>query len=190
MPGTDQKPSPAFSVMDARKFLRAINTSAQAKVIFFEESVSKMGKQVGKNYRLTALDANSLIFEDVDANQYYVADIAKKLRGKIEIGNIMPVKIVDEQKSESFEKHCTDLVESVATDNFRDAEKAFRVIEVQRFRPSVIPESGWVTTRDGNAHRIVIESEENLSCNIPAITEAFCEAVSEFVELDDTGKII
>jgi len=189
MAGTDQNTSPAFLTMDARKFLRAINTSAQSKVVFFEDSVKKIGQKTGRNYRLTALDANSLIFEDTDESQYYHADLGKKARGKIEISNIRPIKIVDEQKSESFDKHCLDLVESLSRDDFKSADKAFRTIEVQRFRPMVIPNNGWVTTKDGSAHRIVVE-DQSQHFNIPAITDAFCEAVSEFVELDDDGRAI
>ena len=189
MAGTDQNTSPAFLTMDARKFLRAINTSAQSKVVFFEESIRKMGQKSGKNYRLTALDVNSLIFEDVGEETYYHADLSKKGRGKIEISNIRPIKIVDEQKSESFDKNCLDMVESLSRDDFKGADKAFKMVEVQRFRPVVIPQNGWVTTKDRSAHHIVVE-DQSQRFDIAAITQAFCEAVSEFVELDEDGKVI
>jgi len=189
MAGTDQNTNPASLTMDARKFLRAINTSAQARIVFFEDSIKAIGQKVNKNFRLTSLDVNSLIFEDVDQNHYYHADLSRKSGGKIEISNIRPITIVDEQKSESFEKHCHDLVECLSRDDFKGADKAFRTIEVQRFRPSVIPNNGWVTTRDGAAHYIAVESNSG-KVNIPAITEAFCEAISEFVELDEDGKVL
>jgi hypothetical protein len=175
--------------MDARKFLRAINTSAQSKVVFFESVVKRLGREASRDYRLVALDANSLIFEDVNDNIYFHADVSKKQRGRVEVNNIRPIKVVDEQKSESFEKHCQMLVENLASDDFKSAEKLFRTIETQRFRPSVIPDSGWVTTREGLSHRVQLESEGN-TFDIPAITEAFCSAISEFVELDEQGRVI
>jgi len=189
MPSTDQNTSPAPLTMDARKFLRAINTSAQSKVVFFEGIVNKLGEEAGKNFRLVALEANSMIFEDVEANSYHHAKIAKKPHGKVEISNIQPIKIVDEQKSESFDQHCISLVESLAADDFKEAEHIYRIIENGRFRPSVIPESGWVTTKDQLAHHVPVDMEGE-KYDIPAITEAFCSAISEFVEVDDNGRVI
>ena len=113
MAGTDQKGSPAPLIMDARKFLRAINTSAQSKVVFFESVVKRLGREASRDYRLVALDANALIFEDINDNIYFHADVSKKQRGRVEVNNIRPIKVVDEQKSESFEKHCQMLVENL-----------------------------------------------------------------------------
>ena len=189
MPSTDQNTSPAPMTMDARKFLRAINTSAQSKVVFFEGIVSKLGKEAGKNFRLIALEANSMIFEDVETNSYHHASIARKSHGKVQVSNIQPIKIVDEQKPESFDKHCNGLVESLAADDFKEAEKVYKAIENGRFRPSVIPESGWVTTKERLAHHVPIDREGE-KYDIPAITEAFCSAISEFVEVDDKGRVI
>ena len=71
----NQNPTASQSVkMDSRKFLGALNDSAQARITYFEDKIASMGQHAGKNYRLVALHAKNLYFEDIDANNFYVAD--------------------------------------------------------------------------------------------------------------------
>lgn len=174
-------------VMDARKFLRTINSSAQSKVVFFEGLVKKLGDKKSKNYRLSSLNEGSLIFEDVDSSSYFAADVSKKDRKRVEINNIRPIKIVEDEKPKSFNKHCFNLVECLSNDDFKGADKAFRIIESQRFRSSVIPKTGWVTTKDRVARYVPMESK---GLDIDIISETLARTVSDFLELDESTNTI
>ena len=58
--------------MDSRKFLGALNDSAQARVTYFEDKIANMGQHAGKNLRLVALHAKNLYFEDTNQNHYFI----------------------------------------------------------------------------------------------------------------------
>jgi hypothetical protein len=186
--GTEQKHVPASATMDARNFLRAINNSAQSKVLFFESVVTRLGQEAKKNFRLTALHPASLIFEDVDSKAYYSGDI-KKDGARYTVDNIKRIKVVEEKKADLFDKNCKDLVDAISENNYRGAEKAFDKISAQRFRSRVIPESGWVTTRDGEARQVNVEKDIIEEDRIPQIIEAFVNAVSDSVEVSE-GQVV
>jgi hypothetical protein len=181
---TEQKPIPAPITMDARNFLRAINSSAQSKVVFFENVVRRLGAEAKRNFRLVALQPANLMFEDVDTNTYYLGDI-KKDGPRFTINNIKKVNVVEEKKADLFAKNCNDLVDAISESDFKSADRVFNKIELQRFRSRVIPESGRVTTRDGESRKIKIENDTVKEDRIPQIVKAFTQAVSDSVEVSD-----
>jgi hypothetical protein len=181
---TEQKPIPASINMDARNFLRAINSSAQSKVVFFENVVRRLGTEAKRNFRLVALQPANLMFEDVDTNTYYLGDI-KKDGPRFTVNNIKKVNVVEEKKADLFAKNCNDLVDAISESDFKSADRVFNKIELQRFRSRVIPESGWITTRDGEARKIKIDSDTVKEDRIPQIVKAFTSAISDSVEVSD-----
>ena len=88
--------------MDSRKFLGALNESAQARVAFFTEKVEEMGRSAGRQWRLAALRTNDLFIEDVKNQSYYLAEHSKT-QGKISINNIRAIEIVEGEKAGLFE---------------------------------------------------------------------------------------
>jgi hypothetical protein len=183
------KSSTAPVVMDARKFVRQVNNSAAAKLKFFEEAVATMGSSVGKNLRLTSLDNVNVIYEDTDKNTYYIADIKKGKRGRVHLENIKPIQIVEEDKATQYHKNVRDLVDNICEGKLTHADKIFNKIESQRFRSKVIPESGWITLKDGVARHVPVSTrivKENHAVNIVRL---FTEAVRDTVEVEK-GRII
>src|ERR1700675_4799708 len=96
---TEQKHVPASMNMDARNFLRAINTSAQSKVVFFENIVRRLGQEAKRDFKLAALHPTSLIFEDVQTHVYYSGDI-KKEGPRVIVNNIKKINVVEERKAD------------------------------------------------------------------------------------------
>lgn len=183
------KSSTAPVVMDARKFVRLVNSSAAAKLKFFEESVAKMGKSVNKNLRLTSLDSSNVIYEDVDKNTFYIADIKKGGRGKVHLENVRPIQIVEEDKASQYQKNVRDLVDNICEGKLTQADKIFNKIESQRFRSKVIPESGWITLKDGVARHVPVSTRIVKEDHASNIIRLFTEAVRDTVEVDQ-GRII
>jgi len=148
--------------MDSRKFLSALNDSAQAKIAFFEERVKQMGQQIGKNWRLTALNARDLFIEDVDTHNYFIANHARD-HGKVTITNVRPINIVEGEKKELFEDAALKLVTALESNNQKDMAAAFNRLKAQRFSSRAVPYSGLVRCRDGVRRHITIASESSLS---------------------------
>jgi len=184
----EQKHVPTSLNMDARNFLHAINNSAQSKVVFFENVVRRLGQEAKKNFRLVALQPTSLMFEDAGTHDYYVGDI-KKEGVRYTIDNIKKINVVEEKKADLFEKNCNDLVNAISEQDFKNAEKAFTKIELQRFRSRVIPESGYVMTRDGEVRKINVNRGTVKENNIPLIVKAFADAVTDSVEISE-GQVV
>jgi len=176
-------------IMDARKFVRYINNGAASKLRFFEEAVERMGAQVGKNLRLASLDATSIMFEDVDKNTYYLADVKKANRGRVDVDNIRQIQIIEEEKSNQFNKNCRDLVEAICGGNLKQADRVFTKIEGQRYQSKVIPESGWITLKDGIARRVRASNRIVSDNHIDNIVKLFTESVRDNVEMD-RGRIV
>lgn len=175
--------------MDARKFVRALNNSAQSKIAVFEDRVRSLGKVAKRNYSLVGLYTESLIFEDVDTNQYYEADI-KKHKGRVEITNVKPITVVEEEKPQIFEQSCLDIVDALTEDDYKKAEKAFNIIESQRFRSRVIPTNGVITTRDGVAHRVRVEGAKQESLPLgDRLSKILAETLSDDIEIGKDGVI-
>jgi hypothetical protein len=176
-------------IMDARKFVRQINNSASSKLKFFEEAVVRMGQSAGKSLRLTSLDNTNVIYEDVDKNQYYLADIKKGTRGRVHFENIRPIQIVEEDKASQFQKNVKELVENICSGELTTADKIFNKIEGQRFRSKVIPESGWITPRDGISRHVPVSTRIVKDDHVANIIRLFTEAVKDDVEVEK-GRII
>lgn len=176
-------------IMDARKFVRQINNGAAAKLKTLEEAVKRLGQRVDKRLRLTSVDTNTLFYEDVDSNRYYVADIKKGKRGKIHIDNVRPIQIVEEDKASSYHKNVRDLVENVCNGNFAIADKIYNKIEGQRFRAKVVPNSGWITLKDGVSRHVSVSSRIVKEEHVGNIVRIFTESVKDDVEMDK-GRIV
>lgn len=156
---SNQKSAGASAVtMDARKFLRMINEGIGAKNYFFEKLIQRLGEEQGQKWALTTLHPTCLVYEDVERNIYYHADL-RRTGNRVVLENVQRVEIVEEKKEEVFNKFCDELIDALAEDDQRGAEVAFGKIESCRFRPSVIPPNGMVKTRDGRVHRVPVVGE-------------------------------
>ena len=154
--------------MDSRKFLGALNDSAQARIAFFEDRIASMGKHAGKDYRLVALHAKNLYFEDVDDNIFFIAEHARDKGGKVSITNIKSVKIVEEEKQGLFNESCVRLVNSIEENDQKGMGAAFKRMQAQRFSGRVVPYSGVVRSRDNVVRRITISSDESIGEDVRA----------------------
>lgn len=175
--------------IDAGKFLRTINSGAQAQVALFESHIQKMGQEVGASWRLVSLGPTNLIFEDVDTHLYYGADIQKIKAGRVSIKNIREFRITDEKKATQFSKQVLKLVEAIGEDDNAAAEEAFESITERRFRGRVIPESGYVTTRDGISRYVRVANSilpEELK---RPIIEAVSKALSDNIKTS-RGRVV
>jgi len=176
-------------VMDSRKFLGTINNSAQSRVSLFESLVKKIGDTAGKQWQLAALFADTLFIEDASGNYYSAAH--KRLKGgKVQITNIRPVKLVEEQKQSLFEQNCAALVESIEKNDQRAMRTAYNNLAAQRFSPRTIPESGIVKTRDGVLRKLKVDSGTLLTAeDRDKIVGALVESVNDTVVLDN-GRVV
>jgi len=173
--------------MDARKFLRAINTSAQGRIAFFNEAVRKLGEEDGSLYRLTALGTANLIYDDVHTHQYYVAHIGRLGKSnRFKIHNVREIEITESEKPKLFGKNCLDLVEAICEDNHKEAQKVWNLLHRQRFRGCVIPESGMVTSKDGIAHHITTKTADKLDTS--GLADAIATNLTDRVDLHE-GQI-
>ena len=148
-------------IMDSRKFLSSINDSAQAKVALFESHVRDLGKQIGKNWKLAALHAKDLFIEDTDTHDYYTA---KHMRDKnrINITDICPIKIVEEEKQSLFAESARRLIEAISTNDQSGMKTAFEKLKGQRFSSRSIPFSGVVRCKDGVRRFVNVENGHSL----------------------------
>jgi len=144
--------------MDSRRFLGALNDSAQSRVAFFEERVQQMGLQAGKTWRLAALHAKQLFIEDVNTHNYLIAEHARESHGKVTITNIRPIEIVEGEKQSLFSESCTRLVSALAANNQREMSVAFDKMKAHRFSGRAIPASGVVRCKDNVTRNISITS--------------------------------
>jgi len=174
--------------MDVRKLLRAFNTSAQSKIQFFEESVAKLGMSVNRRYRLSALNASQIIFEDIDSNVYYVAD-TKKEGTKYRIGNVRKIEVQDREKPQIFEENCFELIDNLSEQRYKQADRVWKRIESQRFRSQIIPDSGLVTTKDGITRQFAIGRMESKEERITTIAEAIVDTFRDNVDVVD-GEVV
>ena len=175
--------------MDSRKFLGALNESAQAKLTFFEDHVKEMGRQVKKDYRLTALFAKELYFEDVQNKQYFVADHSRQ-HGKVVINHIRPIQIVEQEKKGLFEESCLKLIDAIEENDQRGMQAAFNRMKAQRFSGRAIPESGVVRCRDGVTRKVKLHNESIKEGSYKAkIVKAIVEHFQDKV-LVENGQVV
>jgi len=143
--------------IDSRKFLGALNDSAQAKVAVFEERIEQMGRSAGKQWRLAALHAKQLYIEDVNAQQFFIAEHVREAHGKVTITNIRPLEIVEEEKQGLFAETCEKLVSAIEENDQKGMQVSFDRMKAQRFSGRAVPYSGAVRCRDGVLRRISIQ---------------------------------
>ncbi len=175
--------------MDSRKFLGALNESAQAKLTFFEDHVKEMGRQVKRDYKLTALFAKELYFEDVKSKQFYAADHSR-MHGKVVINNIRPIQIVEQEKKGLFTESCLKLIDAIEENDQRGMQAAFNRMKAQRFSGRAIPESGVVRCRDGVTRQIKLHNESVNEGTFKArIVKAIVEQFQDKV-LVENGQVV
>lgn len=165
--------------MDSRKFLSAINDSAQARVSFFSEKVEEMGKLAGRQWQLAALRSRDLFIEDVSNGSYFVANHTKD-QGRISINNIRQVEITEGEKAGLFEESCLRLVNAIEENDQSKMAAAFGRMRAQRFSGKTVPTSGMVKTRDGVVRSISVTNGFNESAKdqiVAAIVESLQDKV-------------
>ena len=176
--------------MDSRKFLGALNDSAQARVTFFEDKIADMGQHAGKNLRLVALHAKNLYFEDTDLNRYFVADHNRDKGGKVTISNIRRVDIVEEEKASLFGESCLRLVNAIEENDQKAMSTAFNRMSAQRFSGRVVPYSGVVKGRDNIVRKINISSGNSLDEEIRhKLISTIVESLKDSVIVEN-GQIV
>jgi hypothetical protein len=155
-----RKSVPANTVtMDSRKFLSAINGSAESQIKFLSESVTRLGLEQGKDWNLAATAADRIFIEDVNSGEYLVADYTRQKGGQVRIGNIRKVQITEGEKSPHFGSACMALVEGIQTNDVKATENAFSRITASRFRSTAVPNSGLVRTKDGTVRHISVRTD-------------------------------
>ena len=148
--------------MDSRKFLGALNDSAQSKIAFFEDRIKEMGLKGGKDWKLTALRNNDLFIEDKTTNTYYIANHNND-RGNISITNIRPITIKEGEKQQIFEDSCVKLINAIEENNQQGMQNAFSKMKAHRFSGRSIPHSGVIQSKDGVIRHINVTTNESLN---------------------------
>lgn len=175
--------------MDSRKFLGALNDSAQAKVAFFESKVRELGKAVNKNWKLAALYSKDLYIEDVDANAFYLAK-HQRTHGAINITDIRPISIIESQKAGLFEESCLRLVNAIEKNDQKGMQSSFSRMKAQRFTGRIIPESGMVKSKDGIIRKIKVQTPAQLNESIKKrIVSCIAESISNRVIIEDNHVV-
>lgn len=176
--------------MDSRKFLSALNDSAQAKVAFFESKVKELGNAAGKNWKLAGLKPSVLFIEDRDSHQYYHAVHRREAGGRVVIGNITPITIVEEQKKTLFESSCKGLIDAIELNDQTGMNAAYNKMAAQRFSGRVVPMSGSVVTKDGVTRRINVQAENSLDESVkPRLVSAIVESLKDRVIIEN-GTVV
>ncbi len=168
--------------MDARKFLSAINGSAQAQIAFYEDAVQRLGGQNGQEWELTALQGSRIIFEDVATNTFMVADHSREKGGRVKISNIRRIELHEDKKPELFEQACLSLVEAIEGGDVKVMDAAFNKVAASRFRSTTIPPSGIVKTKDGMVRCVAVEGAKSLG-------ERIVDQLSDKYTIDESGNI-
>ena len=174
--------------MDARKFVKFINESAQSQLASLQRCVCAMGNKVNKQYELIAAHRTSLLFEDKEANKCNIADYRYGKNRRIVISNIRPIQITESRKEHVFNNACVELVNNISEDKHKEAEAIFRKLEGCRFRSTVANEDGYVTTKDGRRRKIY-EAVEETQDHVD-IVDVVCEHVlGDNVVVGDDGIV-
>jgi len=186
MPGIKKFP---VQVVDAGKFLHQINMGAQAQISIFEERVKFLGNELGKEWSLVSVDRNNLVIEDKTDNKYFQADVENLGNKRIRIHNIKELRIVESKKENSFRKNLVELVNAIGEDKIKDAEAIFGRVAKQRFRSSVIPEHGLVTTRDGVTRYVKTENENITTEDKDQIVKSLAAIINGGVRVNRGGIV-
>jgi len=175
--------------MDSRKFLNTINNSAQSRVSLYESLIGRLGQKAGAPWKLAALLPDTLFIEEANGH-YYVANHQRMKGGKVQITDIRPVKIVEEQKQSLFAQNCTALVEAIEANDQRAMRTVFNNLAAQRFSPRTIPESGLVKTRDGIVRKLRVDNGNEITAeDRDKLVAALVESVSDTIVLE-SGRVV
>ena len=170
--------------MDSRKFLGALNDSAQAKISFFESKIKELGRAAGKNWRLAALYSKDLYIEDVDSYNFYIAKHSRN-QGSVTISDIRHITIVESQKAGLFEDSCLRLVESIEKNDQRGMQHSFGRMKAQRFTSRIIPESGFIKGKDDVFRKINVKTPKQINEDLKRrIVKAVVESISNRIILE------
>ena len=176
--------------MDSRKFLGALNDSAQAKLAFFENKIQDIGRQAGKNWKLAALLPKSLYIEDTDTHQHFVAVHRREKFGKVVIEGITPIVVVENQKEKLFHESCLGLINAIESNDQRGMSAAFNKMEGQRFSSRAISVTGKVRTRDGMVRHINVGGDQALDEEVrPRLVAAIVEGLRDRVIIEN-GRVV
>jgi hypothetical protein len=175
--------------IDSRKFLSIINDSAQSKIAFFEDRVKEIGKSLSKDYRLAALQPSDLVFEDVNSNEYFIANHSKN-NGRIEISNIRPVEIYDNEKKQLYFESCLKLVNAIEENDQKEMGNAFSRMKAQRFSSRIIPEHGYVVGRDGISRKVNVVEGATIAAKVKRqIVEAVVDSLRDKVVVENNTVV-
>ncbi len=176
-------------ILDSRKFLGAINNSAQSRVAVFEDQVKTLGKRQGSAWKLAALLPNTLFIEDASGN-YFIAEHKRQRGGRTTIQNIRPVQIVQGEKKGLFEQNCSALVDALEENNHPKIRAAWGTLAHQRFSPYTVPASGIVKTKDGVARRLRLNEDRILDDETKQrLAHAIAESLTDQVVIKE-GKVV
>jgi len=175
--------------VDAGKFLHSINVGAHAQISLFEERVKQMGKELDANWQLASLDQKNVFIEDIDTHTYYQGKIENIGKGRVKITDLKELRIVESKKENTFKKNVSELITALSEDKVADADGIFNKIAKQRFRSSVIPESGMVTTRDGRARTVKVQREIIEEKDRVGLIKRIAEALKDGVKIE-RGRIV
>jgi len=177
---------PAKVTMDTRKFLSAINGSAQAQIAFFEDAVRRLGEQQGAAWKLTALQSTKLIIEDTTANEFLIADHVREKGGRVKINNIVKLELHEDTKPEMFEQACFALVESIEKSSAKDIDAAYNRVAASRFRSTAVPSSGVVKTKDGVIRQVTVHENKSLG---RSLAEEIVELLADKITIGESGGV-
>lgn len=175
--------------MDSRKFLGALNESAQSKIAFMEHKINEMGRLAGRNWKLAALYDKDLYIEDVESHDYLIADHIKS-NGKVTISNIRPIQLIEGEKKQIFTESTLELINALETNNQKSMNSAFNRLKHHRFSSRIVPHSGIVRLRDGIIRHLNITNEEKLSNETRSqLIAAIVEGLQDRVVIEN-GQVI
>jgi hypothetical protein len=149
---------PEVVVLESRKFLNMLNSSAQARIRQFEEAVQSLGQQVKAEWSLAALQGKTMLIEDKSGQKFFMAD-HRRDQGRLVIENIRPITIMEKTKQKLFYDSCVKLVESIDENDQKGMAVAFDRMKKQRFTGRAVPHSGVVCCKDGVSRRLQIVPE-------------------------------
>ncbi len=176
--------------MDSRKFLGALNKSAQARVVMFESLIKDMASKSNQNWRLSALNTDTIIIENVDSKEYYIADHSQAKGGRITIDNFRKIEVVEKDKKAVFKESCSQLVDAIEENDRKGMQIAFNKLAAQRFSPRTVPQSGYVVTRDGVTRQITTKESGKLTNDDKSrIIKAIVESLQTNTVIAESGRI-
>ena len=170
--------------MDTRKFLSAVNNSAQAQITFFEDAVAKLGEQNDRKWTLTALQGNRLIIEDKESSEFMVADHSKEKGGRVSITNIKKIALHEGKKPELFEHSCGTLVDAIEEGDAKKIDAAYKRVAASRFRSTAIPNNGIVRTKDGIVRHVSVDEQVESG---DSLAERLIAALSDKFIINESG---